>query len=164
VVPGCPTADIVDPKPGAFAACRVNRRQKVILLNVKRSLDGIRLIWKTGKWTTNAQVDKLTSVKRGIFNDTPEPSLTYGELVRRAPDPKRTEANRFSTSASIASEASLIRELAERPVTRSAFVALDNFRLLITTSTPTYSSETSGRLEERTVFARGPSRPIQATP
>jgi len=45
-------------------------------LNVKRSLDGARLIWKRQKWTTNAQVDKLTSVKRGIFNDTPDPSLT----------------------------------------------------------------------------------------
>jgi hypothetical protein len=45
-------------------------------LNVKRSFDGMRLIWKTGKWTTNAQVNKLTSVKPGSFNDTPEPSLT----------------------------------------------------------------------------------------
>src|SRR5262245_33607705 len=45
-------------------------------LNVKRSLDGVRLIWKAGQWTTNAQVDKLASVKRGLFNDTPEPSMT----------------------------------------------------------------------------------------
>ena len=45
-------------------------------LNVKRSLDGARLIWQRRNWTTNAQVDKLTSVKRGIFNDTPDPSLT----------------------------------------------------------------------------------------
>src|SRR5262245_4676222 len=46
-------------------------------LNVKRSFDGARLIWKTRKWTTNAQVDKLTSVKLGIFNDAPNPGLTY---------------------------------------------------------------------------------------
>jgi Alginate export len=45
-------------------------------LNVKRSLDGVRLIWKTRRWTTNAQVNKLTSVKLGIFNDTPGPTLT----------------------------------------------------------------------------------------
>ncbi len=46
-------------------------------LNVKRSFDGVRLIWKTRRWITNAQVDKLTSVKLGIFNDTPDPALTY---------------------------------------------------------------------------------------
>ena len=46
-------------------------------LNVKRSFDGARLIWKTRRWITNAQVDKLTSVKLGIFNDTPNPGLTY---------------------------------------------------------------------------------------
>jgi len=57
-------------------------------LNVKRSLDGIRLIWKTGKWTTNAQVDKLTSVKRGIFNDTPEPSLTLWGIGTTRARPK----------------------------------------------------------------------------
>src|SRR5262249_23703293 len=45
-------------------------------LNVKRSFDGVRLIWKTRNWITNAQVDKLTSVKLGIFNDVPNPSLT----------------------------------------------------------------------------------------
>src|SRR5262245_27269099 len=36
-------------------------------LNVKRSFDGARLIWRTRRWTTNGQVDKLTSVKLGIF-------------------------------------------------------------------------------------------------
>jgi Alginate export len=46
-------------------------------LNVKRSFDGARLIWKTRNWITNAQVDKLTSVKLGLFNDTPNPTLTY---------------------------------------------------------------------------------------
>jgi Alginate export len=54
-------------------------------LNVKRSLDGARLIWKTRKWTTNAQVDKLTSVKLGLFNDTPGPTLTlWGVGTTRA--------------------------------------------------------------------------------
>jgi hypothetical protein len=46
-------------------------------LNVKRSFDGARLIWKTRRWITNAQVDKLTEVKLGNFNDTPNPGLTY---------------------------------------------------------------------------------------
>jgi hypothetical protein len=45
-------------------------------LNVKRSFDGVRLIWKTKNWITNAQANKLTSVKLGIFNDVPNPSLT----------------------------------------------------------------------------------------
>jgi Alginate export len=46
-------------------------------LNVKRSFDGARLIWKTRRWTTNAQLDKLTSVKVGLFNDVPNQELTY---------------------------------------------------------------------------------------
>lgn len=58
-------------------------------LNVKRSLDGVRLIWKTRKWTTNAQVDKLTSVKLGIFNDTPGPSLTLWGIGTTRARPER---------------------------------------------------------------------------
>jgi len=58
-------------------------------LNVKRSLDGARLIWKTRRWTTNAQVDKLTSVKVGLFNDTPEPSLTLWGIGTTRSRPKR---------------------------------------------------------------------------
>jgi hypothetical protein len=57
-------------------------------LNVKRSFDGARLIWKTGKWTTNAQVDKLTSVKVGLFNDTPNPALTYWGIGTTRSRPK----------------------------------------------------------------------------
>ena len=49
-------------------------------LNVRRSFDGARLIWKTRKWTTNVQVDKLTSVKLGIFNDNPGPTLSLWGL------------------------------------------------------------------------------------
>jgi hypothetical protein len=58
-------------------------------LNVKRSLDGARLIWKTRRWTTNAQVDKLTSVKIGLFNDTPGPSLTLWGIGTTRSRPKR---------------------------------------------------------------------------
>ena len=58
-------------------------------LNVKRSFDGARLIWKTRKWITNAQVDKLTSVKLGLFNDTPNPSLTYWGIGTTHSRPKQ---------------------------------------------------------------------------
>jgi hypothetical protein len=58
-------------------------------LNIKRSLDGVRLIWRTGKWTTNAQVNKLTSVKPGNFNDVPEPSFTLWGIGTTRSQPKR---------------------------------------------------------------------------
>jgi hypothetical protein len=58
-------------------------------LNVKRSFDGARLVWKTRKWITNAQVDKLTSVKVGLFNDTPNPSLTYWGIGTTHSRPKQ---------------------------------------------------------------------------
>ena len=58
-------------------------------LNVKRSFDGARLIWKTRKWTTNAQVDKLTSVRLGLFNDPPNPALTYWGIGTTRARPKR---------------------------------------------------------------------------
>ncbi len=57
-------------------------------LNVKRSFDGVRLIWKTGRWTTNAQVDKLVSVKRGLFNDAPDPSQTFWGIGTTRARPK----------------------------------------------------------------------------
>ena len=58
-------------------------------LNVKRSFDGARMIWKTRRWITNAQVDKLTSVKPGIFNDTPNPGLTYWGIGTTRSRPKQ---------------------------------------------------------------------------
>jgi hypothetical protein len=63
-------------------------------LNVKRSFDGARLIWKTRKWTTNAQVDKLTSVKIGLFNDVPNQELTYWGIgtTRMRPKPHGGES------------------------------------------------------------------------
>ena len=57
-------------------------------LNVKRSFDGARLIWKTRRWITNAQVDKLTQVKLGLFNDTPNPGLTYWGIGTTRSRPK----------------------------------------------------------------------------
>jgi len=58
-------------------------------LNVKRSFDGARLIWRTHGWTTNAQVDKLTAVKLGLFNDTPEPSMTFWGMGTTRSRPKQ---------------------------------------------------------------------------
>jgi hypothetical protein len=58
-------------------------------LNVKRSLDGARLIWRTHRWITNAQVNKLTSVKLGLFNDAPGPSLTLWGVGTTRSRPKR---------------------------------------------------------------------------
>src|SRR5262249_21464058 len=52
------------------------------------SFDGARLIWKTGRWTTNAQVDKLTSVKVGLFNDVPNHELTYWGIGTTRSRPK----------------------------------------------------------------------------
>jgi hypothetical protein len=58
-------------------------------LNVKRSFDGARLIWRRHGWTTNAQVDKLTAVKLGLFNDTSEQSLTLWGIGTTRSRPKR---------------------------------------------------------------------------
>jgi hypothetical protein len=46
-------------------------------LNVRRSFDGLRLIYRQGPWLVNGQVNKLVSVKRGLFNDGSDPSQTF---------------------------------------------------------------------------------------
>ncbi|MGH9874918.1 MAG: alginate export family protein [Pyrinomonadaceae bacterium] len=46
-------------------------------LNVRRSFDGVRLIWKSRSWIANGQFNKLVSVKQGIFNDTADPTQTF---------------------------------------------------------------------------------------
>lgn len=46
-------------------------------LNVRRSFDGARLIYKRGSWTVNAIAVKLTAAKRGLFDDVPEPAQTF---------------------------------------------------------------------------------------
>jgi hypothetical protein len=37
-------------------------------LNVRRSFDGLRLIYRHGPWLINGQVNKLVSIKPGLFN------------------------------------------------------------------------------------------------
>jgi hypothetical protein len=46
-------------------------------LNVRRSFDGMRVIYRQGPWLINGQVDKLVSIKRGLFNDGPDWSQTF---------------------------------------------------------------------------------------
>src|SRR4029450_2720458 len=46
-------------------------------LNVRRSFDGVRVIYKQGPWLINGQVDKLVSIKQGLFNDGPDGSQTF---------------------------------------------------------------------------------------
>ena len=46
-------------------------------LNVRRSFDGVRVIHRRGPWLINGQVNKLVSIKRGLFNDGPDWSQTF---------------------------------------------------------------------------------------
>jgi len=46
-------------------------------LNVRRSFDGMRVIYRHGLWLINGQVNKLVSIKPGLFNDAPDPSQTF---------------------------------------------------------------------------------------
>src|SRR5215510_12651476 len=46
-------------------------------LNVRRSFDGLRLIYRQGPWLVNGQINKLVSIKPGLFNDGPDSSQTF---------------------------------------------------------------------------------------
>src|SRR4029453_11314618 len=46
-------------------------------LNVRRSFDGLRLSFRYGNLLFNGQVNKLVSIKLGLFNDAPDPSQTF---------------------------------------------------------------------------------------
>jgi hypothetical protein len=46
-------------------------------LNVRRSFDGLRLIYRQGKWTANGMFAKLVSTDRGFFDDAPVSNQTY---------------------------------------------------------------------------------------
>jgi hypothetical protein len=49
-------------------------------LNVRRSFDAVRLIYKQGKWTTNTLFAKLVSAKKGFFDDIPQNNLSFWGL------------------------------------------------------------------------------------
>ena len=57
-------------------------------LNVRRSFDGLRLIYRHGKWLFNGQVNKLVSIKLGLFNDAPDPSQTFWGIGATRPRPR----------------------------------------------------------------------------
>src|SRR5215475_7268120 len=46
-------------------------------LNVRRSIDGLRVIYRQGPWLINGQINKLVSIKSGLFNDGPDSSQTF---------------------------------------------------------------------------------------
>ena len=46
-------------------------------LNVRRSFDGVRLIYQDRKWLINGQADKLVSIKPGIFDDARDRAQTF---------------------------------------------------------------------------------------
>src|SRR5215510_6539445 len=46
-------------------------------LNVRRSFDGLRVIYRQGPWLIKGQINKLVSIKPGLFNDGPDSSQTF---------------------------------------------------------------------------------------
>src|SRR5262245_39984398 len=65
-------------------------------LNVRRSFDGVRVIHRQGPWLINAQVDKLVSIKRGLFNDGPDWSQTFWGIGGTRPRPKLRGGQQFA--------------------------------------------------------------------
>jgi Alginate export len=65
-------------------------------LNVRRSFDGLRLIYRQGPWLANGQVNKLVSVKRGLFNDGPDPSQTFWGVGATRSRPKIGGGHQFA--------------------------------------------------------------------
>jgi len=67
--------------------------------NVRRSFDGLRLIYqfgRQGKWLVNGQVNKLVSIKPGLFNDAPDPSQTFWGIGASRPRPKIRGGHQFA--------------------------------------------------------------------
>ncbi len=65
-------------------------------LNVRRSFDGIRLIYRHGQWLVNAQVNKLVSIEPGLFNDAPDPSQTFWGIGATRARPKIRGGHQFA--------------------------------------------------------------------
>jgi hypothetical protein len=59
-------------------------------LNVRRSFDAIRPIFKQGKWTANGLYAKLVATKKGFFDDSPINSQTFWGIgaIRLRPQAK----------------------------------------------------------------------------
>src|SRR5262245_18915574 len=65
-------------------------------LNLRRSFDGMRVIYRHGPWLINGQVDKLVSIKPGLFNDAPDPSQTFWGVGATRSRPKIRGGHQFA--------------------------------------------------------------------
>jgi hypothetical protein len=65
-------------------------------LNVRRSFDGMRVIYRHGPWLINGQVNKLVSIKPGLFNDAPDPSQTFWGVGATRSRPKIRGGHQFA--------------------------------------------------------------------
>jgi hypothetical protein len=65
-------------------------------LNVRRSFDGLRVIYHRGPWLINGQVNKLVLIKRGLFNDTPDWSQTFWGVGATRSRPKIGGGHQFA--------------------------------------------------------------------
>jgi len=65
-------------------------------LNVRRSFDGVRVIYRQGPWLVNGQVNKLVSVKPGLFNDGPDSSQTFWGVGATRSRPKIGGGHQFA--------------------------------------------------------------------
>jgi Alginate export len=65
-------------------------------LNVRRSFDGLRVIYRQGPWLVNAQIDKLVSIKPGLFNDGPDSSQTFWGVGATLSRPKIRGGHQFA--------------------------------------------------------------------
>lgn len=65
-------------------------------LNVRRSFDGLRVIYWQGLWLVNGQANKLVSIKPGLFNDGPDRSQTYWGVGATRSRPKLRGGHQFA--------------------------------------------------------------------
>ena len=65
-------------------------------LNVRRSFDGVRVIYRQGPWLVNGQINKLVSIKPGLFNDSPDSSQTFWGLGATRARPKIRGGHQFA--------------------------------------------------------------------
>ena len=65
-------------------------------LNVRRSFDGVRVIHRRGPWLINGQVNKLVSIKRGLFNDGPDWSQTFWGVGATRSRPRIAGGHQFA--------------------------------------------------------------------
>jgi hypothetical protein len=65
-------------------------------LNVRRSFDGLRVIYRQGPWLVNGQLNKLVSIKPGLFNDVSDSSQTFWGAGATRARPKIRGGHQFA--------------------------------------------------------------------